>query len=166
MTFTGCERRDEQIKVYRLVKPTGESTPMENNAVASTNAPVKSAIERVPSAASNIATPPNWEAQPLSQMRQASFLVHGENGAMADVSFVSLGPAAGNVLENVNRWLGQLAQPPITADQLASTIQKLHTLARRCRRRRSGRQTGKWRREQRRPHHRRDRIRLRQSFIF
>ena len=81
MVFTGCDRRDEQIKVYRLVKPTGESTPMENNAVASTNAPVKSAIERVPSASSDIATPPNWEPQPLSQMRQASFLVHGDNGA-------------------------------------------------------------------------------------
>ena len=60
-------------------------------------------------------------------MRQASFLVHGENGAIADISFVSLGPAAGNVLDNVNRWLGQLAQPPITADKLASTIQKLPT---------------------------------------
>ena len=125
--LVGCERHDEQIKVYRLVKPTGESTPMENNAVASTNAPVKSAIERVPSAASNIATPPNWEAQPLSQMRQASFLVHGDNGATADISFVSLGPAAGNVLDNVNRWLDQLAQPPITPDKLASTIEKLHT---------------------------------------
>ena len=31
------------------------------------------------------------------------------------------GAAAGNVLDNVNRWLGQLAQPPITADKLAST---------------------------------------------
>ena len=100
---------------------------MGKDAVASTNAPVKSAIERVPSATSNIATPPNWEPQPLSQMRQASFLVHGENGALADISFVSLGPAAGNVLDNVNRWLDQLAQPPITVDKLASALQKLHT---------------------------------------
>ena len=46
-------------------------------------------------------------------MRQASFLVHGDNGAVADISFVSLGPAAGNVLDNVNRWLGQLGR---TAD--------------------------------------------------
>jgi hypothetical protein len=60
-------------------------------------------------------------------MRQASFLVRGENGAIADISFVSLGAAAGNVLDNVNRWLGQLAQPPITADKLAGTLQKLHT---------------------------------------
>jgi hypothetical protein len=60
-------------------------------------------------------------------MRQASFLVHGENGAVADISFVTLGPAAGNILDNVNRWLGQLAQPPITADKLASTVQQLPT---------------------------------------
>jgi hypothetical protein len=123
----GCDRSDDQIKVYRLVKPPGESAPMEKDAIASTNAPVKSTVERVPSPASNGAVPPNWEPQPLSQMRQASFLVHGENGALADISLVSLGAAAGNVLDNVNRWLGQLAEPPITADKLATLIQKLHT---------------------------------------
>ena len=71
--------------------------------------------------------PPNWEPQPLSQMRQASFLVHGDNGAVADISFVTLGPAAGNILDNVNRWLGQLAQPPITEEKLKSLIQPLPT---------------------------------------
>lgn len=60
-------------------------------------------------------------------MRQASFLVHGENGAVADISFVVLGPAAGNVLDNVNRWLGQLAQPPVTDGKLRSMIQPLST---------------------------------------
>jgi len=60
-------------------------------------------------------------------MRQASFLVHGENGAVADISFVTLGPSAGNILDNVNRWLAQLAQPPITADKLAGTVQQLAT---------------------------------------
>ena len=60
-------------------------------------------------------------------MRQASFLVHGQNGALADISLVSLGAAAGDVLDNVNRWLGQLAEPPITADKLTTLIQKLRT---------------------------------------
>ena len=123
----GCDRSDDQIKVYRLVKPPGESAPMEKDAIASTNAPVKSTVERVPAPANNGAVPPNWEPQPLSQMRQASFLVHGENGALADISLVSLGAAAGNVLDNVNRWLGQLAESPITADKLPALIQKLHT---------------------------------------
>jgi hypothetical protein len=60
-------------------------------------------------------------------MRLASFVVRGENDAVADISLVTLGATAGNVLDNVNRWLGQLAQPPITPDKLASTIQKLPT---------------------------------------
>src|SRR5262247_3859395 len=63
----------------------------------------------------------------MKQMRQASFLVKGDNGAVADVSFVSLGSAAGNVLENVNRWLGQLGQPPITEQKLGEMAQRLHT---------------------------------------
>ena len=63
----------------------------------------------------------------LSQMRQASFLVKGGNGAVADVLFVSLGYAAGNVLEHVNRWLGQLGQPQVTEQKLNEMAQRLHT---------------------------------------
>jgi len=40
---------------------------------------------------------------------------------------VSLGSAAGDVLENVNRWLGQLSQPPITEQKLGEMAQRLHT---------------------------------------
>ena len=58
-------------------------------------------------------------------MRQASFLVRGENGATADISLVTLGPSSGDVLENVNRWLGQLGQPPLTADQLPQAVEHL-----------------------------------------
>ena len=60
-------------------------------------------------------------------MRQASFLVKGENGAVADISLVRLGAAAGNVLDNANRWLEQLGQPPITAEELAEITQRLTT---------------------------------------
>jgi hypothetical protein len=60
-------------------------------------------------------------------MRQASFLVKGDNGAIADISFVSLGATAGNVLDNVNRWLDQLGQPPITEQRLGEIAQYLTT---------------------------------------
>ena len=60
-------------------------------------------------------------------MRQASFLAHGPNDTSADISLVTLGPAAGNVLDNVNRWLSQLAQPPITDEKLATSVQQLTT---------------------------------------
>jgi hypothetical protein len=128
LVFTSCNREDEQIKVYRLAKPSGEGEPLERrDAIASTNAPVKSTLERVPTPTSNVPTPTNWEPQALSEMRQASFLVKGENGAVADISFVKLGQAAANVLDNVNRWLGQLGQPPVTTEKLAGMIQKLPT---------------------------------------
>jgi hypothetical protein len=38
-----------------------------------------------------------------------------------------LGPAAGNVLDNVNRWLGQIKQPAVTEEKLRSMVQPLAT---------------------------------------
>jgi hypothetical protein len=125
MTFLGvllllvaCNRTDQEIKVYRVAKAPLDSAPERD-----TGAPADAAAL----AFSPGAVPPNWESQPLSQMRQASFLVHGENGSVADISFVTLGPSAGNLLDNVNRWLSQLAQPPVTEEALAKTVQQLPT---------------------------------------
>ena len=97
---------------------------MEKDAIASTNAPVKSTIERVPSPA---AMAQSRQIGNRSRSRKCARPVFSSTVTMArlaDISFVSLGPAAGNVLDNVNRWLGQLAEPPITADKLASTDPK------------------------------------------
>ena len=125
--FAACGHNDDQIKVYRLAKSSTDSPPPSgSDAMTSTNAPVKSTVERVPAAA-NVTAPSNWEQQPLSQMRQASFLVHGENGTTADISLVTLGPAAGNILDNVNRWLGQLSQQPISQEKLTKMVEKLPT---------------------------------------
>jgi hypothetical protein len=125
--LTSCDRDDDKIKVYRVSKAPLESSASEQGTMPTNAASPAFPMGVPPIGATTVTTPPNWEPQPLSQMRQASFLVHGENGAIADISFVSLGPAAGNVLDNVNRWLSQLAQPPITSDKLASIIQKLPT---------------------------------------
>jgi hypothetical protein len=125
-----CDRESE-IKVYRVSKaPLEEVASQQQDAM-----PTNTAAPRMPggiapapeNASAAVTTPPNWEAQPLSQMRQASFLVKGDNGALADISFVSLGSAAGNVLDNVNRWLDQLGQPPITEQKLGDIAQRLHT---------------------------------------
>lgn len=124
-SLAGCNRSDQEIKVYRVAKPSGPSPATESDPMALTNVPAKSTVERVPSPTTNTPVPPGWEPQPLSQMRQASFLVHGQDGSVADISFVTLGPAAGNLLDNVNRWLGQLAQPPVTTEKLTGMIQEL-----------------------------------------
>ena len=125
--LTACQKNSE-IKVYRVSKaPLEEAAPQQQDAVPTNTAPPRMPGGLAPTAETAIATPPNWEPQPLSQMRHASFLVKGENGAVADISFVSLGSAAGNVLENVNRWLGQLGQAPITDQKLVEIAQRLRT---------------------------------------
>src|SRR5882757_9274177 len=125
--LVSCEKNSE-IKVYRVSKaPLEQSTPQQQDAMPTNTAAPRMPAGLPPAAETAVTTPPNWEPQPLSQMRQASFLVKGDNGAVADISFVSLGSAAGNVLENVNRWLGQLGQPPITDQKLGEMAQRLHT---------------------------------------
>src|SRR5881227_2990325 len=101
--LVSCEKNSE-IKVYRVSKaPLEQSAPQQQDAMSTNTAAPRMPGGLAPTAETAVTTPPNWEAQPLSQMRQASLLVKGDNGAVADISFVSLGTAAGNVLDNVNR---------------------------------------------------------------
>src|SRR5438034_8390163 len=125
--LVSCEKNSE-IKVYRVSKaPLEQSAPQQQDAMPTNTAAPRMPSGLVPTAETAVTTPPNWESQPLSQMRQASFLVRGDNGAVVDISLVSLGSAAGDVLENVNRWLGQLGQPPITDQKLGEIGQRLRT---------------------------------------
>src|SRR5215472_1047163 len=125
--LVSCEKNSE-INVYRVSKaPLEESAPQQQDSMPTNTAAPRMPGGLAPVAQTAVTTPSNWEAQPLSQMRQASFLAKGDNGAVADISFVSLGSAAGNVLENVNRWLGQLGQPPITEQKLGEIAQRLRT---------------------------------------
>jgi hypothetical protein len=126
--LTACQKNSE-IKVYRVSKaPLEEAAPQQQDAM-----PTNTAAPRIPGGLASapnttVPAPPNWEPQPLSQMRQASYMVKGDNGAVADISFVSLGSAAGNLLENVNRWLGQLGQPPIDEQKLGEVAQRIPTV--------------------------------------
>ncbi len=125
--LTSCEKNSE-IKVYRVSKaPLEESAPQQQDAMPTNTAAPRMPRNIAPTAATAVTTPPNWEPQPLSQMRQASFLVKGDNGAVADISLVSLGAAAGNVLDNVNRWLDQLGQQPVAEQKLGDIAQRLRT---------------------------------------
>jgi hypothetical protein len=127
-SLIACDNRFE-IKVYRVSKAPLEEAGTEQQNAMPANAPSPSMPGGMAPVASTLSvpTPPNWEPQPLSQMRQASFLVKGDKGAAADISFVSLGASAGNVLENVNRWLSQLGQSPITEEKLNQIAQRLTT---------------------------------------
>lgn len=122
--LVSCDKKSE-VKVYRVSKaPLEETAPAQQEAMP-TNA--ASPAGMAPVASATVSTPPNWEPQPPSQMRQASFVVKGDNGALVDISLVGLGAAAGNLLDNVNRWLDQLGQAPISEQQLDKIAQRLTT---------------------------------------
>jgi hypothetical protein len=127
--LAACNNKSE-IKVYRVSKAPLEEAGPEQQSAMPANAPSPSMPGGMSAPAAtnaSVPTPPNWQPQTLSQMRQASFLVKGENGAVADISFVSLGASAGNVLENVNRWLSQIGQPAIDEQKLNQIAQRLTT---------------------------------------
>jgi hypothetical protein len=125
--LTGC-RKQSQIQVYRVSKaPLEDAGPEQGNAMPTNAGSPGMPNGMAQTSSPAVPTPPNWQPQRLSEMRQASYLVKGENGATVDISLVGLGPAAGNVLENVNRWLSQLGQPAVNEEQLTKIAERLPT---------------------------------------
>ena len=65
--------------------------------------------------------PAGWEATEGSSMRIASFRV----GSSGDMSVTALGPQAGGLLGNVNRWRGQISLNPLNPTDLSAQTSTL-----------------------------------------
>ena len=61
--------------------------------------------------------PEGWVEKKAGGMRLASFDVTVDS-AVLDASLVQLGPAAGDVLSNINRWRGQVGLAKATLEQI------------------------------------------------
>lgn len=144
--LAGCEKKE--IKTYRVSKQVEPASPHAGHAHAGMPGGMGSgmpggmggamgggamgggmdvsAAERSGPAAT-FDTPSGWEAQPKAAMREASFLAKGDDGAVADISLIILEGEAGKTLDNVNRWLNQLGQPPVTSDRLGQISEKVTT---------------------------------------
>jgi len=68
--------------------------------------------------------PAGWTEQPGSGMRYATILIE-QDGEPLELSVISLGLAAGDVLDNVNRWRGQLNLAAVSEAQLPSTVRTI-----------------------------------------
>ena len=145
----GCDKGDQDIKIYRLAKPDAETaatdksaTIMSAPATGQTGMPGMPGSDmsgvgmpaQMPGGAGAEAgpkvtdTPPaDWKAQPPSSMRLASYQIKGVNGALADVSLITLAGVAGGLLENVNRWLSQLGKQAVTEEDLKKTATHVTT---------------------------------------
>jgi len=108
-----CDRNDQQIKVYRLVKAPVESAPLE-----------QAAPESSPPATPQIKweLPDGWGEGSPSTMRYASFAATGENGEKVDISVVTFLGDGGNDLDNVNRWRQQIGLAHVDVAELNSII--------------------------------------------
>lgn len=71
------------------------------------------------------APPSHWKKQAATSLRQASYRVEGEGGAVTDISLVILRGAAGGTLDNVNRWRGQLGLQAIDEAALKQSSENL-----------------------------------------
>ena len=104
ISLCGCKEK-EGVKVRRVAKgepqgPLPEATPPMAPPASS-----ETGIADQP--------PAVWQRQPPSPLRKLSYLISGPEGTRCEVSLVTLGGGAGGILENVNRWRGQLSLPPL-----------------------------------------------------
>ncbi len=63
--------------------------------------------------------PAGWKEGELTQFLVAKYVIQGNGDAMAAVNISQLDGDGGGLLPNLNRWRGQLGQPPITDDDAA-----------------------------------------------
>ncbi len=115
----GC--RDAKIATYRVPRetPSAKETGIAPAAEATSLTPDPTTIPIVWQA------PPTWTPKALGTMRKGSFLIRGDDGSEADVSIISFPGFAGGLVENLNRWRGQLKLPPLTAEQIAGATAEL-----------------------------------------
>lgn len=69
--------------------------------------------------------PPGWQEQPQPKMLLAKFRISGEGEARADVNISVEHGDGGGLLQNVNRWRGQLGLGPVEEAELGRLAQPL-----------------------------------------
>jgi len=94
--------------------------PASHPAIPGMNAVVPSVAVDSSVAKPTWTVPADWQAGPLAQFLVAKFIIPGSGAATAAVNVSSLAGDGGGLMPNVNRWRGQLGQPPLSADDLAN----------------------------------------------
>lgn len=119
---SGC--KDRRIESYAIKKEPRVAVLAQPAISGSARLEVPGAAA-VPDTTSTLVwtAPAHWKPKPASAMRRASFDVPLGGGAAADFSAIVLNGAAGGVLDNANRWRGQLGLAPLAEVQLAANIE-------------------------------------------
>jgi hypothetical protein len=122
---------DEKVSTYRAPKdkeveapmpaadagaqPDSGTPPAPGASMAETAVPTASGPGLVWQA------PAQWTAKAAGAMRKATYAVPGAGGE-SDLSITAFPGDVGGELMNVNRWRGQLALPPLRAEELDASV--------------------------------------------
>lgn len=112
--------RDSRVAAYRIPKENDPPAPAApTQMTASPGGPLAASAE----AGGLVWTAPvAWKVIAGSAMRKGSYAIGPEGGPVADLAITAFPGNVGGDLANVNRWLGQLARPPITEAELPATL--------------------------------------------
>jgi hypothetical protein len=81
----------------------------------------------VPSKGYAWTAPEAWKALPAGGMRMASFQLEDMSKNDFDCSITKLGPVAGGLADNINRWRRQIKLEPLDAAAIEESVDRLKT---------------------------------------
>ncbi|WP_428940784.1 hypothetical protein [Fontivita pretiosa] len=133
----GCDRDQQAIRTYQIPKqPLGagattlpDATASERAAASSEQGAARQGAPLHASAAGGAGTlrwdvPEGWQAIAAGQMRVAAYQVSPQNPEVV-LTVIPLGPEAGELLPNVNRWEGQIGLPPSKPQDLPRVVKRI-----------------------------------------
>lgn len=122
---------DDKVEVYRVPKEKEADMPAAPDAgaaAAAAPAPGASMADTaVPTASGSDLSwqaPASWVQKPAGAMRKASYSVPAVAGD-SDLSVTAFPGDVGGELANVNRWRGQIALPPLAAEDLDGAVTRV-----------------------------------------
>ena len=133
LLLAGC--REEPVRTYRTAKdtPPPAADPHAGHDHARTpdagalppghpplgTGPASAPAATTPPVSDSLtwAAPDHWAAKPLGAMRRGSFTARNAAGE-ADCSIFVFGAAQNPLLDNINRWRGQIGLAPLSEAQL------------------------------------------------
>ena len=141
--------RKAEVSSYRIPKEAAPAHPAMSMPAAANNAaptlpdsagPLPPGHPAIPDAAAAPSTPASasaltwtapaaWQAKALTTMRRGSFTVPGDGDTTADLSIIAFPGAAGGLVENLNRWRGQVGLASLDAAQLTAQTTVVKTAA-------------------------------------
>jgi hypothetical protein len=93
LVVAGC--REPKVTAYRAPKDPPPAAPAGGDELVWT-------------------APADWESVPPVSPRKATYIIHGDKDAKADLSIIVFPGVAGGELANLNRWRSQLQLPDVT----------------------------------------------------